>query len=207
MQSRMKRSVVAIIILVMVLICPGLQVVAAGYSGWSLQNGTWYFFDNGSKVINSWRLDSKGWCFLGADGSWTTNGWVRDSNGWCYIGSNGYWDGKPALAQIPVISQPIINCFPLMSTVPVPEDASYYKSYNLNSSTLNKPMIAYYYNSSLLKITFIGDYFSLLEANGWAYTNSGNDDTGKPWTNYYKNGQYVTVCWVGNDLVIMGTIH
>jgi len=92
-------------------------------NGWIYSGGTWYYYDNGTKVTNSWAKDSHGWCFLNAsDGSWVTEGWRLDSHGWCYIqngywvdhemwardssgwvhiGSDGYWDGKPGLPVVP----------------------------------------------------------------------------------------------------------
>jgi len=73
----------------------------AGVNGWAQSNGTWYYYQNGTMVKNSWAQDSNGWCYLSADGAWVTNNWVKDSNGWCYLNANGYWDGKPAVATIP----------------------------------------------------------------------------------------------------------
>ncbi len=59
-------------------------------AGWTLENGKWAYYENGAKVTNQWKKDSKGWCYLGADGYMATNKWIRDSVGWCYVGADGY---------------------------------------------------------------------------------------------------------------------
>ena len=61
-----------------------------GPEGWVEENGSWYFFENGNKVKNTWKMDSQGWCYLRADGSMATNQWIMDSVGWCYVGKDGY---------------------------------------------------------------------------------------------------------------------
>ena len=58
--------------------------------GWVEENGGWYYYENGRRVTNTWKEDSTGWCYLGADGRMVTNGFVADSTGNCYIGENGY---------------------------------------------------------------------------------------------------------------------
>lgn len=67
------------------------STVNAAANGWTQQNGTWYYCQNGTTVKNAWKLDSNGWCFLNAvDGSLVQEGWAKDSFGWGYI-QNGYW--------------------------------------------------------------------------------------------------------------------
>ena len=71
-------------------------------NGWVEENGKWAYYENGIKVTNQWKADSKGWCYLDEDGYMLTNALAKDSNGWCYVGSNGYivynqwvkYDGK-----------------------------------------------------------------------------------------------------------------
>jgi len=105
---------------------PTVSVLAApvNANGWVLEGTKWYYYVNGTKLINGWAMDSKGWCFLGADGVAIKEGWAKDSKGWCYIvnyswanysfwaqdsagwqfiGPNGYWDPSvPARATNPL---------------------------------------------------------------------------------------------------------
>lgn len=57
---------------------------------WVIEDGRWTCYVNGNKVYNEWKLDSTGWCYVGADGYLLTDSWVMDSHGWCYVGANGY---------------------------------------------------------------------------------------------------------------------
>ena len=59
-------------------------------NGWQNQNGGWYYYENGKKVKNTWKQDSKGWVYLGSDGKMLTNDFAKDSYGWCYVGADGY---------------------------------------------------------------------------------------------------------------------
>ena len=59
-------------------------------NGWAFLDDSWYYFDNGTMIKSTWKKDSKGWCYLGADGRMVTNGWAKDSKGWCWLASNGY---------------------------------------------------------------------------------------------------------------------
>ncbi len=65
-------------------------IAAAQKNGWVKENGIWFFYENNEKVTNTWKKDSKGWCYLGKDGAMVTNKWVKDSKGWCYVGEDGY---------------------------------------------------------------------------------------------------------------------
>lgn len=67
-----------------------ITLVKTSANGWVKENGKWYFYTNGTTVKNSWRNDSKGWVYLGADGAMKTNAWQKDSKGWCYLGADGY---------------------------------------------------------------------------------------------------------------------
>ena len=59
-------------------------------NGWIKEDGKWAFYVNDIKLVNQWKKDSKGWCYLGADGYMLTDKWVKDSVGWCYVGADGY---------------------------------------------------------------------------------------------------------------------
>ena len=75
--------------------CIGNATYTAQYkegvaNGWVLEGGIWYYYENGTMLKNTWKLDSTGWCYLGADGKMATNKWILDSVGWCYVGADGY---------------------------------------------------------------------------------------------------------------------
>ena len=59
-------------------------------NGWVKENGKWAYYVNDVKVVNQWKKDSKGWCYLDKDGYMATNKWIKDSVGWCYVGADGY---------------------------------------------------------------------------------------------------------------------
>ena len=67
------------------------MVATTTINGWSLSQGSWYFFTNGTKVTNTWKQDSsKKWFYLGAEGAMVINKWAQDSSKkWFYLGSNG----------------------------------------------------------------------------------------------------------------------
>ena len=72
-------------------VCTRCGDLLVKYNGWRSENGKWAYYNNGVKVTNQWRKDTKGWCFLGADGYMVTGTSVRDSNGWCLVDGSGYW--------------------------------------------------------------------------------------------------------------------
>ena len=64
--------------------------ITSSKTGWYKELGIWHYYENGTMIKNSWRKDSKGWCYLDSSGRIMINGWAKDSKGWCYLGSNGY---------------------------------------------------------------------------------------------------------------------
>jgi N-acetylmuramoyl-L-alanine amidase len=56
-------------------------------SGWSLENGNWYFYKGGVRQTG-WLLDSNKWYFLDKNGVMQT-GWIQDNNNWYYLESSG----------------------------------------------------------------------------------------------------------------------
>ncbi len=59
-------------------------------SGWVKVGKAWAYYKNGKSVKNTWKKDSKGWCYIGEYGFTVSDKWVKDSKGWCYLDSNGY---------------------------------------------------------------------------------------------------------------------
>ena len=58
--------------------------------GWHQISGQWYYYQGGKPVTNTWKKDSKGWCYLSADGAMATNSWVPDSKDLVYVAADGY---------------------------------------------------------------------------------------------------------------------
>ena len=61
------------------------QKQATTKQGWVQSGNTWYYYNNGSLVVNKWI----GNYWLGADGKMATNSWVDNSR--YYVGANGAW--------------------------------------------------------------------------------------------------------------------
>ena len=78
---------------------PATTVLAAATTnGWSMVQGQWYFYNNGTTVKNAWKQDSSAkWFYLGANGAMVKNTWEQDSKKkWFYLGADGamvtnYW--------------------------------------------------------------------------------------------------------------------
>lgn len=68
---------------------PDVMWTAEKMDGWKNDNG-WHYYENGKKVTNAWREDSKGWCYLDSNGDLLKNGWAQDkTKKWFYLGSDG----------------------------------------------------------------------------------------------------------------------
>ncbi|MHC1719284.1 MAG: hypothetical protein AB9844_01070 [Clostridiaceae bacterium] len=65
-------------------------------NGWIFSGGGWHYYNNGVMVVNSWRTDSHGWCYLDKNGDLTKGALIKDSAGLCYIGADGYWSRSMA---------------------------------------------------------------------------------------------------------------
>lgn len=65
------------------------RITSQGETGWVQKGADWYYYENGVPVKNAWRMDSKNWCYLGADGKMAKDAWAQDSKDWCYLGSDG----------------------------------------------------------------------------------------------------------------------
>ena len=61
------------------------QKQATTKQGWVQSGNNWYYYNNGSLVVNKWI----GNYWLGADGKMATNSWVDNSR--YYVGANGAW--------------------------------------------------------------------------------------------------------------------
>ena len=61
--------------------------VNATQNGWSLQDGTWYYYKNGILLTNTWITSGGQYYYLGEDGAMQTNTWIGNY----YVDSNGVW--------------------------------------------------------------------------------------------------------------------
>ena len=61
-------------------------------NGWTKENGYWYYYKNGNRVINSWQ----GSYYLKSDGKMAENEWIYDSyySSWFYLKSGGAYANK-----------------------------------------------------------------------------------------------------------------
>jgi len=84
-----------------------LHQAEANDSGWKLENESWYYYDNNSKVTG-WLYEGENWYYLNSsgqmltgwyliDGKWyysdwngrMLTGWIQDNHTWYYLDANG----------------------------------------------------------------------------------------------------------------------
>lgn len=67
------------------------QTINNNKIGWIQESGVWYYYENNSKVINTWRKDSKGlWYFLGGYGAMVKGQWIKNNDGkWYFLKLDG----------------------------------------------------------------------------------------------------------------------
>ena len=58
-------------------------------NGWIKQDETWYYYENGQPVTDSWVLDSGKWYYLDSDGEMKSNCWIKWNDKWCYVEDDG----------------------------------------------------------------------------------------------------------------------
>lgn len=95
-----------------------------------------------------------------------------------------------------------VKHFPLLSTVPMPANASYY-DYSVSDGT-----VAYFYSYSTLPSDFINEYYTLLENNGWVLSKTWSVDEENPCpaSQFTKGGKYVLILFTKEFLTINGNI-
>lgn len=73
---------------VFILFSSKLAIVEASYDGWRYEDGKWYYYESGEKLIG-WIYDSsKKWYYLDRNGVMQT-GWVYVDSNWYYLNSSG----------------------------------------------------------------------------------------------------------------------
>lgn len=65
------------------------QTRLAGWC-WDANNDGWYYYYDGNPLINTWKKDSKGWCYLGYNGKMLVNTTHRDDKGLFTVDVNGH---------------------------------------------------------------------------------------------------------------------
>lgn len=60
---------------------------AAAQNGWSLENNSWVYYDNGG-YKTGWLKDGENWYYMYPDGSMAT-GWVLVNSDWYFLDQNG----------------------------------------------------------------------------------------------------------------------
>lgn len=58
--------------------------------GWIMEDGNWYYYENGLKAKKAWKRDKVGWCWLGSDGKIAKTKWIKYEDNWYYLKDNGY---------------------------------------------------------------------------------------------------------------------
>ena len=57
-------------------------------TGWILDNGIWYFYDNGGTPVTGWQSMNGTWYWFNNNGAMQT-GWIKDGSDWYYMSSGG----------------------------------------------------------------------------------------------------------------------
>ena len=57
-------------------------------NGWIEENGSWYYYVNGTKATNKWCPDGSDWYYAGSDGKMVKNKWISYDSKWYYFGSD-----------------------------------------------------------------------------------------------------------------------
>ncbi|MCB2298450.1 trypsin-like peptidase domain-containing protein [Clostridium tagluense] len=93
--------------------------------------------------------------------------------------------------------------FPLLSDIPMPTNASYYKT----SLSPDGTHIFYFYSVLLLPDNFVKDYYSLLKNNGWVLYKKNTDSNKEPLVYLIKEEKLIAIGVIENDFVIYGSIR
>ena len=68
---------------------PGHLLPPEVKNGWGKEDGIWYWFVNGEKVINDWIHDGSNWYFMGETGAMAESQWITWGGDWFYVGATG----------------------------------------------------------------------------------------------------------------------
>ena len=72
------------------LLAMGASMTAFAATGWTQEDGTWYYYDrDGERVTDEWRKSGNYWFYLGDDGEMVTDQLVEDDDDYYYVNADG----------------------------------------------------------------------------------------------------------------------
>ena len=72
------------------LLALGASMTSMAATGWTQQDGQWYYYNNsGDYVTDSWKKSGNSYFYLGDDGAMLTNALIEDGDDYYYVDANG----------------------------------------------------------------------------------------------------------------------
>ena len=72
------------------LLAIGASMTSMAATGWTQQDGQWYYYNNsGDYVTDSWKKSGNSYFYLGDDGAMMTNALIEDGDDYYYVDANG----------------------------------------------------------------------------------------------------------------------
>ena len=72
------------------LLAMGASMTSFAATGWTQEDGTWYYYDrDGSRVTDEWKKSGNYWFWLDDDGEMATDMLVEDDDDYYYVDVNG----------------------------------------------------------------------------------------------------------------------
>jgi S1-C subfamily serine protease len=163
------------------------------YVYYSFDGSKWYEFtdDNDDKMLLSWYLDYS--ALLTLVPSETT----------VYFKITSFKNGVESNYSKIVNTSTPVKYFDLMSTAPEPYVD--YESYKVSDYEDN--VVYYIYSIYDESESFIDYYCLTLEDYGWEYSHIETLSGGGIVTYYMKNGEYISIGTIGENIIILGSIH
>ena len=71
------------------LLAMGASLTAFAATGWTQEDGTWYYYDrDGDRVTDEWRKSGDYWFYLGDDGEMVTDQLIEDDDDYYYVNAD-----------------------------------------------------------------------------------------------------------------------
>ena len=72
------------------LLAMGASLTAFAATGWTQEDGTWYYYDrDGERVTDEWRKSGDYWFYLGDDGEMVTDQLIEEDDDYYYVNADG----------------------------------------------------------------------------------------------------------------------